>query len=69
VCHSKIPRPMSELAHKPRRAQCPYRRIEPLADISGAAIYSMTESARSRNDSGIANPSALAVLRLTTSLN
>jgi hypothetical protein len=34
-----------------------------------ATGYSMTASARSRNDSGIAKPSALAVLRFTTSLN
>jgi hypothetical protein len=31
-----------------------------------AIIYSITSSARSRNDSGIASPSALAVLRLMT---
>ena len=31
------------------------------------AIYSITSSARSRNDSGIVSPSILAVLRLITS--
>src|SRR6516164_4190779 len=35
----------------------------------GAAIHSMTSSARSRNDSGIAKPSALAVVRFTTRSN
>src|SRR6266436_5608063 len=35
-------------------------------DVHGLA-YSITSSARSRNDSGIASPSALAVLRLMTS--
>ena len=40
----------------------------PLWIISGHAFsYSITLSARCRNDSGIARPSVLAVLRLTTS--
>src|SRR5262249_23462600 len=34
-----------------------------------ASLHSITSSARSRNDSGMARPIALAVLRLTTSWN
>src|SRR5207248_7231367 len=34
-----------------------------------APLHSITSSARSRNDSGIVIPSALAVLRFTTSSN
>jgi hypothetical protein len=46
-------------------------RFVPMSDICTAAKgrYSITASARSRNDSEIANPSTLAVLRLTTSSN
>src|SRR5262249_55617149 len=34
-----------------------------------AALHSITSSARTRNDSGIVRPSALAVFKLTTSSN
>src|SRR5256886_17521157 len=34
-----------------------------------AALHSITSSARIRNESGMANPSALAVVRLTTRSN
>jgi hypothetical protein len=36
---------------------------------AGAQLYSITSSARRRNDSGIVSPSAFAVLRLTTNSN
>ena len=41
--------------------------ITGLVQCSKQARYSITSSARSRNDSGMARPSAFAVLRLATS--
>src|SRR5215472_15382450 len=60
-------------AHAPRAAKQP-RRERPSSRAAEqrdelAARHSITSSASSRNDSGIERPSALAVLRLTHSLN
>jgi len=62
-------------ADRPRRIGLRARRERPscyrAAEESdeGAPLHSITSSARSRNDSGIVKPSALAVVRLTTRSN
>src|SRR5262245_5755018 len=50
-----------------RRDRPASRRAAEQRDERAASDHSITSSARSRNDSGIARPSALAVLRLMTS--
>src|SRR5262249_8987413 len=54
---------------RPRRSRGATKEREEGAAVYGCSRHSITSSARSKNDSGIVSPIALAVLRLTTSPN
>src|SRR5262249_45240641 len=61
--HADAPHPLALLRS---RRQRPRRRAADERD-EVAALHSMTSSARASSDAGTSRPSALAVLRLTTS--
>src|SRR5262249_50287941 len=52
-----------------RQHACRYCKAERLGHRDTVSVYSSTEFARSRKDSGIASPMAFAVLRFMTSSN
>src|SRR4051812_7491507 len=64
--HPDAPHPLALLRPRGKRPRC--RRAAKQRDEL-AALHSITSSARSKNDSGIASPSAFAVVRLRTRSN
>src|SRR2546425_7156698 len=64
--HTDAPHPLALLrAHRQRPGSC--RAAEKGDEL--ASLHSITSSARSKNDSGIVRPSALAVVRFMTRSN